>query len=736
MITPPEMSLLIGDKEYPNYVFTPSEIYNVEIFTSADVISDILEIDELTANVFITDDPAKPWALVEYAELETDSSELLTTDSDQSLLVTVPWSQVENKILLDSAFESLTTSDNEVLLCETATYPAAGTEIWVRFGTNELKFYLTKIQRVGKYDAKITAQSAIGVLDGKPDHMGGLYSGESFVSICADILGGAASQKSNGDYSITGGYVDATLSQAVAELPVYGHLPVASRRENLHALCFAFGVLVKRDANSNMFFTFPSYGTLTEISDSEIYDGDSLLEEDPQGVVITEHSFLKTESTEAVVLFDNMNGSGTVDHQRVIFDNAPYYDLQATAGLTINEFGVNYAVLSGVGVLTGKPYIHIRMEKALWEGAVEPGKVLKPLDNGLISALNSPMILQRLLAYTAGGRTLQSEIVLDTLTPGDAVVMTNAFGDLEIAFLQSMRIIPSAVNKASCEFIANFDASHIGNAYDSMDLLTGYGNWTVPDGVYKIFVRIVSGGNGGASGTDGTDAYYDRTEDKWVDGLGGTGGDSGAGGRIRTITLEVLPGDTMAYACGYGGTGGQRQEDGAANVPGMPGGDSTFGGYTTGIDAASSVYGIADLLDRTIVRATPGVSGVAGADAGDPATTITFNGITYQNGANGTHTGTVRKDSTGGGAAVGSDGYPGEVKTGEISGKGGNGGNAIAGVNASVLGGGGAGGHGGGGGGSGATDEDGWPKEPGTGGLGSNGGNGGSGFIEVYYKAV
>ena len=466
------------------------------------------------------------------------------------------------------------------------------------------------------------------------------------------------------------------------------------------------------------------------------------MDEDPQGVVITEHSYLKISSTEAVVLFDNMSGiSGAVNHQRVIFDNAPYYDLQATTGLTINESGVNYAVISGVGVLTGKPYIQIRMEKTLWEGEEEPGKFLKPLDNGLISALNSPMILQRLLAYTAGGRTMQSEIVLNTITAGDAVVMRNAFGDLETAFLQSMRIVPSAVNKASCEFLANYDASHVGNAYDQMTLLTGSGQRTVPAGVFSIFVRLVSGGDGGASGTDGTDAYWYNDERKWIEGLGGKGGAPGNGGRVRSLTLAVSPGDELSYACGNGGMGGQRQSgDGTASVQGEAGGDTVFDGYTTAIDAASSIYGIAELLDRTVVRAIPGIPGVAGADAGDPDTTITFDGVTYHNGANGTHTTEIIRDSRGGGAAVGSDGYPGEVTTSEAisetNGKGGNGGNAIAGANASGLGDGGAGGHGGGGGGSGALELAYWPKKPGLGGLGGNGGNGGNGFIEVYFKVV
>jgi hypothetical protein len=70
------------------------------------------------------------------------------------------------------------------------------------------------------------------------------------------------------------------------------------------------------------------------------------------------HAFYQTTNDQTVTVFDNTN-EAAADHLTVIFNQAPVYDLQVASGsLTINQSGVNYAVVSGMGVLTAKKYTH------------------------------------------------------------------------------------------------------------------------------------------------------------------------------------------------------------------------------------------------------------------------------------------------------------------------------------------------------------------------------------------
>jgi hypothetical protein len=95
-------------------------------------------------------------------------------------------------------------------------------------------------------------------------------------------------------------------------------------------------------------------------------------------------------------------------------------------------------------------------------------------------------------------------------------------------------------------------------------ITSGSGNWTVPVGVSRIRVTCVGGGAGGGGGS-------------------GSAADGGGGGgtNISLVlgdTLNVYPGQSIAYAVGAGGAGGT----GAGGTSGATGGSTTFTGATTG----------------------------------------------------------------------------------------------------------------------------------------------------------
>jgi len=95
-------------------------------------------------------------------------------------------------------------------------------------------------------------------------------------------------------------------------------------------------------------------------------------------------------------------------------------------------------------------------------------------------------------------------------------------------------------------------------------LTSGSGNWTVPDGVYRIKVTAVGGGGGGGATLDGGGGGSTT--------FGGlTGGGGGGGG-----------GDGFGGGSGTAGAGGS-SSGGTLNIPGITGGDPAYlGRYGAG----------------------------------------------------------------------------------------------------------------------------------------------------------
>lgn len=106
----------------------------------------------------------------------------------------------------------------------------------------------------------------------------------------------------------------------------------------------------------------------------------------------------------------------------------------------------------------------------------------------------------------------------------------------------------------------------VPSPYWYQKLTNSSGNLTVPSGIYNLFVRMWGGGGGGAGGTDSV--FY----------MAGGGG----GGGYGEAALSVVPGQSLSYAIGAGGTSGASSGSVAGN-PGGSGGTTSFGPY--------SVYG-------------------------------------------------------------------------------------------------------------------------------------------------
>ena len=520
----------------------------------------------------------------------------------------------------------------------------------------------------------MTCISGIGLLDGKY-HVGDLYNGETFTNICQDIIGGA---------------FPFVIDSAVGSTLIYGHLPYDTARANLHRLLFAVGAaMVRGSANTDYTIRFLS-DIVTNVPDSRIALGGAVAYNTPATrVEITEHAYFSIASDEEVKLFDNANGGTAVQNTLVIFKE-PVHDLAVTGSLTISESGVNYAVISGVGTLTGKKYTHNESQVILGSNSVDPNtKSVK--DNHLISFANSNNVAQRVLDYFSSAKRLKAKMILQGEKTGDCLSLHNAFGEASDAYLAKMQVNVTSVIGAQCELVEGFTPTGAGNNFTNRAVITANGSWTVPAGTTLIRIVLIGGGQGGAGGDDGENGWWcegglvptgdveegvsrggmygisnefgDR-ESGWADyaycfeaGVGyrngeqrepqgGASGDAGAPGKYIVYDRAVQGGDSITITIGAGGAGGARN-----GVAGSEGGATTAQssrfGILTSADGVSSDTGYYDVLGEETF-ALPGIDGWRGGNGG-------------------------MTDTTGDYGTSGTNGRPGGSVGGFVGGKGGKG---------------------------------------------------------------
>ena len=439
--------------------------------------------------------------------------------------------------------------------------------------------------------------------------------------------------------------------------------------------------------------------------------------------------------------------------------------------------------MSGVGTLTGKPYIHetkVYQQPIPGATGIVPNVVTCDSDT-LINSLNALNVLDRLVAYYGSRKTVSADIILDSEKAGDSIAFTDAFGDPASGIIAQMDTLISTFAKAQCKIITDYTPTGQGNRYSNRKLIDTSGTWTVPAGVTAIRIAVIGGGTGGAGGYDGEigagdvhDSEFpgdmrDVVGDDWEDIFypsqplkkGGAGGDPGSPGKIYVMDVAVVPGEVITVACGVGGAGGARN-----GVAGSAGTATTVSSASLG--SISSEFGVVTphgFMDVFTGYAF-GMIGKSGYTGGDGGQTDIYglrgdNGyaglaggrvLTWSGGAGGSgdyHSdGEHASGGGGGGAAYGHNGGAGGAgsvfidQRSEV--RGGNGG---AGASAdppsqAYFGCGGDGGNGGGAGGNAGggysslmvmgRDEV-YPGNRGQAGQGSAGGAGGNGAVIIYY---
>lgn len=616
-------------------------------------------------------------------------------------------------------------------------------------------FYVQTVRRVDKSIYHFEATSAIGMTT-YYGHNGGMYNGATVGSIIADIMGSLP-------YTIDADLADATVT---------GHLPkVQAARDNLRALLFMAGGSVKKNPDGTVNFGYIGSGAAKVIQDVSLNVGGSIVTLEPATrVEVTSHEFHALNTDETVTLYDNTGGVAA-DHLVVDFTD-PCHDLVA-AGLTVHESGANYAIVTGIGTLTGQKYTHVTSIYAIDTGVKASPNVIQVSDNWLINPGNVANVAKRIKGYYSIAKEVNYTMRVDTERPGDKVTFKDPWGDQQTGYIKNMNVTLSKRLNAAAVIALNWTPGPFGDSYSAYrvfrqsDIVNGRLTFPAEMVGAQALVVLLSGAGGGQAGFDGAQGghgyahagtvYYGSPADG---GAGGAAGAPGERGRIYSLYVNALPSYYDNAAIGVGGAGG------AGNgALGSPGGDTTLDAYSTA-GGSQLIDDYTNFIDGTSY-ANLNVAGEAGSAGGigsgydslnlDTSTngqnhicedgTVNYGGA-YINGKTFYHSHSSYETAGvgGGGAAHGADGnvgQGGDPSTGFWRVVGGAGADAVAPLQSPETQAG-RGGHGGGGGGGASAS---WSKADGqsgssydlgtggAGGLGSAGGQGGDGLIVIYYNA-
>lgn len=634
----------------------------------------------------------------------------------------------------------------------------------LRDGVVVATYYNRRIKAKSPEQYEGEAVNLIGLLIGGGDFMGGIYNSatDTVGDVIADIMG---------DLPYT---IDADVAAEAAG----GHIPICDRREALRQLLFPINAFALPMADGSLHFAFADINTVKMIPDDDVALGGSKDFRDlATEVRLTEHAYTADASVADQVVYSTAVSAQSY----LVAFSSPMHSLQAS-GLTIEESGANYAIVSGAGTLSGKPYVHSTRIMSAGTG-IETGEANVKSFTGatMVNAINSTATLNRLKNYYSKAQELSREIYIDDDDPEELVSaanLTDTLGKKVTGYIEQMDTVYSLERLSGVKFITGWAPEGGGSSYNTSRLLTGSGTFTVPAGVTQMRVYIVGGGQSGEpglkgqNGTAGTGSVGSPSlvSKEGDGGDGGEGGFGGLPGKLTIVDLEVTPGQTFSYSCGAGGVS---LTPSAEHVGSGEGGDSTFGSYSSS-DGVRPTSGVIDPVtgNTYAVRGSAGYPGYKGVSSkGDQYNVTGPDGNVYTSGANGQwlddedenetrHVRAYAMGGLGGGPAVGGNGLDGPAAVQALvrvtsssaygraeASKGGKGATGGDGTAASSLGSGGNGANGGGGGGGGGNawvmDYKGnistsssyaYQGDGGDGGPGGLGGRGGAGFILALYR--
>lgn len=578
------------------------------------------------------------------------------------------------------------------------------------------RFYLTDIsggQRStdGSYAFTLHGVSFIGLFSAIP-YRGNIFDRAQTGAIIAEILGATQTGTDTGlvIYETAGG-IEYAVDSSLDAAPHSGYIaPTEDARNALRDVLQIAGATPSQDATGRPTFGYLDPGATTTISPYEIYAGDQYEQNEVVTAVrVLEYSWFKpSDQTEAVLLDASAE---VLDHAEILFDS-PQFDLTAD-GLTIEDSGATYAVVSGTGTLSGKAYVASTKELTAPTGRSGSDNV-RTIDNTMCSSLYSSALLSRMASYFGAAEIDRASIAANALiVPGAALAYQDPSREDQTGYMIESGVTFSGITKHDGRITAGWDAS-LDAPFSESVLIDTDQTWTVPAGAIRLRFYLIGGGNGGQGGYAGGNGQDGFPGDPSAEtpGDGGDVGLGGDGGKVLQVDVNYDQIEA-SYDITVGAAGAAGAIDGGAGGLGTPTTLETTGTTYTSDDGSTYPYGVIDALTGT-TYAKPGHDGYYPGCKGRPATEFITDTATVQPGYNPTswRWGANQYSKYGGGAAYGAngnqatpqragagadaalDGFGGWIATPTVPGCGGVGGNGGGGGGAGKDGLGGYGGHG------------------------------------------
>lgn len=517
-------------------------------------------------------------------------------------------------------------------------------------GTLKAVMYVTDISPINKRDLgeelfHVECVSSVGILS-HVEHYGGIYVGTRAGDIIADIMG----------------ELPYTIDASLAGELLYGWLPyVKDARKNLNKVLFATGATINRNENGEVHFTYALQDVAKSIPKSRtFYGGINSKKEHKSSVTVIEHGYYQSLEAGEELVFDNTQGVAG-NNTRITFDE-PLYDYRGD-GLTVVQSSANWAIVTGVGYLYAKKYVHTqRPISSVIDTTGEP-EVLQVSDQTLVSSLNVNGIVDRLTNYYSTAKIRSFDIEVTDERPGDLIEFYDRRDHVTTGYIQSIDESASSFWRGSVNAVTNWTPTKSGNDFEHYTIVTAAdlqgGVWNVPPEMRGRRARVVlfSGAEGGQGGYAGEtmgwvnggrkegmaiDVYGQGSGTFYVGALqdgvqrGGAGGQGGKGGasatRMINIDVEALS-SSYAVSFGAGGAGGEggtavRDWENKVTVTepryGQPGADSIFSGTSTAYGAVFRGTYVNLVTGETLVKT--GEDGVAGGSGGSGGYTEQLHG--------------------------------------------------------------------------------------------------------------
>lgn len=590
--------------EYDNHVFTIADIDNLpNLYRVIDPISYDLEYDVFNFNV-------KSDAIGEQ-KLKEKFGFWLSTASDEGIVI-------DNGDFSDFVY---------------------GRPVKI-FEDGQLKatMYVTDISPINQRDRgeelfHVECVSSVGILS-RIEHYGGLYVGTSAGSIIADIMGG----------------LPYTIDSGLASELLYGWLPyVKDARKNLNKVLFATGATITRNASGNVHFTYILQDAAKQIpKERTFYGGINSKKEHKSAVTVIEHGYYQSLEATEELIFDNTQGVAG-NNTRITFDD-PYYDYRGD-GLTVVQSSANWVIITGVGYLYGKKYVHTQRPVSSVIDTIGEPEILQVSDQTLVSSLNVNGVVDRLTNYYSSARIRSFDIEVADEKPGDLIEFYDRRDHVNTGYIKSIDESASSFWRGTVNAVTDWMPTKSGNDFTNYTIVTEAdlvnGMWTVPAEMQGHRARVVlfSGAEGGQGGYAGESkgsirapwsakTLYSNSSGTRATRIGllssiQTGGAGGAGGkggaaatRMINIDIETLGSSYPVSfgAGGEGGAGGTVTRDSEYNTRttqpqlGSPGEDSFFDNVSTAYGAV--FRGTYINLVTGEVLASVGADGIAGGAGG------------------------------------------------------------------------------------------------------------------------